>query len=346
MPKIYFSGLNASKLIHENNFHNPGTVLAIDKFISLSYDDITDIEIGWDYILIWKNNDLYISGKIVTNESNKLNRLLKIPEHTNLKFKQAIAGSENVTILTNDNCIWMYNIYNETWKKVKIFISSVSEVEKEYVIKIAQGRCTVALTNLGRILNIPISVNNPEVVKFIDVACGYDHVILLTEKGDVYTTGMGTRGQLGHGDLEDCDKPKLVEAITGLKIVQISAGGWHNAVISNQGDLYTWGWNNQGQLGQPNIENIVAVPTIVDFANEIEEKDYNVTKVECGSTFTICITDTGELWGSGSNKYGQLGLLRKNIFVSKLFIPLNINYCNLPIKDFKCREWSCCIFTG
>jgi alpha-tubulin suppressor-like RCC1 family protein len=43
-----------------------------------------------------------------------------------------------------------------------------------------------------------------------------------------------SRGQLGHGDLEDCDEPKLVEAIAGLKVVQISAGGWHNAVITNQ----------------------------------------------------------------------------------------------------------------
>lgn len=42
------------------------------------------------------------------------------------------------------------------------------------------------------------------------------------------------RGQLGHNDLEDCDIPKLVEALAGLKVVQISAGGWHSAVVTDQ----------------------------------------------------------------------------------------------------------------
>lgn len=43
-----------------------------------------------------------------------------------------------------------------------------------------------------------------------------------------------SRGQLGHGDLEDCDEPKLIEALAGLKVVQISASGWHSAVVTNQ----------------------------------------------------------------------------------------------------------------
>ena len=42
------------------------------------------------------------------------------------------------------------------------------------------------------------------------------------------------RGQLGHCDLEDCDEPKLVEALAGLKVKQISAGGWHSAVITSE----------------------------------------------------------------------------------------------------------------
>lgn len=55
--------------------------------------------------------------------------------------------------------------------------------------------------------------------------------------------------------------------------------------------MYTWGWNNQGQLGHPNIENVVAVPTLVDFANESQEiVEINVDEVQCGSTFTICRT--------------------------------------------------------
>lgn len=42
------------------------------------------------------------------------------------------------------------------------------------------------------------------------------------------------RGQLGHNDLEDCDNPRLIEALAGLRVVHISAGGWHSAVVTDQ----------------------------------------------------------------------------------------------------------------
>jgi alpha-tubulin suppressor-like RCC1 family protein len=55
--------------------------------------------------------------------------------------------------------------------------------------------------------------------------------------------------------------------------------------------LYTWGWNNQGQLGQLNIENVAAVPLLIDFKNELQKIiERHVNKVQCGSTFTICKT--------------------------------------------------------
>lgn len=42
------------------------------------------------------------------------------------------------------------------------------------------------------------------------------------------------RGQLGHGDLEDCDDPRIIDALAGLKVIQISANGWHSAVVTDQ----------------------------------------------------------------------------------------------------------------
>lgn len=42
-----------------------------------------------------------------------------------------------------------------------------------------------------------------------------------------------SRGQLGHGDLEDYNEPKLIEALAGLQVVQIAAAGWHNAVVTS-----------------------------------------------------------------------------------------------------------------
>lgn len=60
-----------------------------------------------------------------------------------------------------------------------------------------------------------------------------------------------SRGQLGHGDVQSIDHPEMVEALGGVRIVQIAAGGWHSCALSETGDLYIWGWNESGQLGLP-----------------------------------------------------------------------------------------------
>ena len=56
--------------------------------------------------------------------------------------------------------------------------------------------------------------------------------MLLTEHGQVYSWGGGSRGQLGHGTVTNEDSPRLVMALDGMKIVKIAAGGWHSAAIS------------------------------------------------------------------------------------------------------------------
>lgn len=41
-----------------------------------------------------------------------------------------------------------------------------------------------------------------------------------------------SKGQLGHGTIENQDKPLLLEALDGIKMKSISCGGWHSAAIS------------------------------------------------------------------------------------------------------------------
>lgn len=58
-----------------------------------------------------------------------------------------------------------------------------------------------------------------------------------------------------------------------------------------QGDLYTWGWNTNGQLGITDHQKVIALPAIVDFKTEdgnIENE--RMTKVACGNDFTICLS--------------------------------------------------------
>ncbi|GBP89917.1 RCC1 domain-containing protein 1 [Eumeta japonica] len=113
---------------------------------------------------------------------------------------------------------------------------------------------------------------------------------MLTDKGLIYTWGNGRRCQLGHGEIHNLEEPTEVEALAGINIVKIQAGGWHCLALSDSGDLYAWGWNDIGQLGiceNPTNKNIVKnypLPTLVDlYDNNGHNVEKNVKDIAAGT---------------------------------------------------------------
>ncbi|KAA0186924.1 RCC1 domain-containing protein 1 [Fasciolopsis buskii] len=109
------------------------------------------------------------------------------------------------------------------------------------------------------------SISSLDRLKIKSVACGADFVLCLTVTGQIYSQGIGSRGQLGLEDLDDRDEFTFIEALAPVTITRISAGKWHAACVTGNkplitsllldtGDLYTWGWNDCGQLGLPSIK--------------------------------------------------------------------------------------------
>lgn len=154
--------------------------------------------------------------------------------------------------------------------------------------------------------------NHQKVKKMV---AGAEHCLLLTTNGDVFSFGCGLRGTLGHGDVNPSDVPKQIEALAGLKIVDIAAGLFHSVAVSSFGDVYSWGWNTNGQLGLPKVaqgsfqkaskshQQVFTSPQLIEL-----EDDEAVTNVYCGSKHTVLRTERNRLLVSGLNNYGQLGL--------------------------------------
>ncbi|XP_068169964.1 RCC1 domain-containing protein 1, partial [Antennarius striatus] len=171
------------------------------------------------------------------------------------------------------------------------------------------------------------------------LALSAEHAVLLSASGAVYTWGIGSHGQLGHGGLTPEEQPRAVEALWGMPMSHVATGGWHSVCISDGGDLYVWGWNESGQLGLPSrglrkasqkqcsqhagppstsacpAENpqeaespdevfisIQAFPALLDVTPSCE-----IRTVSCGSRHTAAVTTTGDLYTWGWGDYGQLG---------------------------------------
>ncbi|KAI1722982.1 regulator of chromosome condensation (RCC1) repeat domain-containing protein [Ditylenchus destructor] len=117
------------------------------------------------------------------------------------------------------------------------------------------------------------------------ICAGHDHLVILDDSGKVYTCGSGNHGELGHGSLDSLHNPLLVESLleSGMRIVDIAAGGWHSCALTDDGDVYGWGWNKCGQLGfSPTEFTIQPVPYPFDI-------DQRVTSVYCKNN-TTCFT--------------------------------------------------------
>lgn len=83
------------------------------------------------------------------------------------------------------------------------------------------------------------------------LSCGIDHCLAVTAQGQVCTWGYGYSGVLGHGDYNCYARPKLLTSLQSKKIVYGESGNYHNGVVTADGQLYTWGRADAGQLGIP-----------------------------------------------------------------------------------------------
>jgi alpha-tubulin suppressor-like RCC1 family protein len=124
-----------------------------------------------------------------------------------------------------------------------------------------------------------------------------------------YVFGSNTFGQFGNGTTTASPTPTNVstQAVSGSDpgFSDISAGGLHTLAVGTDGNLYSWGANDSGQLGQGDT-------TDRSNPDEISPSDFpsgtTFQEVAAGGSFSLALTSDGSaIWAWGSNMFGQLG---------------------------------------
>ena len=78
-----------------------------------------------------------------------------------------------------------------------------------------------------------------------------------------------------------------------------ACGEDHTITLSNDGTVYSFGRNEDGELGLGH-NNSVSLPTPIPNLP-------NISEISCGSSFTVCVDCEGFIWSFGYNNWGQLG---------------------------------------
>ncbi|XP_034919072.1 ultraviolet-B receptor UVR8 isoform X4 [Populus alba] len=136
------------------------------------------------------------------------------------------------------------------------------------------------------------------------IACGGRHSAVITDAGALLTFGWGLYGQCGQGSTDDELSPTCVSSLLGIRIEGVAAGLWHTVCVSADGDLYTFGGNQFGQLGTGG-DQAETLPRLLE-APSLE--NIHAKTISCGARHSTVISEDGKVFCWGWNKYGQLGL--------------------------------------
>ncbi|DBA04860.1 TPA: hypothetical protein N0F65_004497 [Lagenidium giganteum] len=154
---------------------------------------------------------------------------------------------------------------------------------------------------------VPMMVDALRTVVIKQIDCGSRHNIVLGTNKRVYTWGWGIYGQLGLGDTESQSLPREIEAFRGKTVVRVCCGFRHSFAVlprviarsvstmdiasgaasptftMQTVDVWAWGWNEYGQLGERTSTGYVIHPMKINALSNIHLKH-----IAGGGRHTIC----------------------------------------------------------
>ena len=88
--------------------------------------------------------------------------------------------------------------------------------------------------------------------------CPFNKILVAayTESGELYSWGHNGYCQLGNGSTNQGLTPSLIQnSLLGRKVVQVACGSHHSLCLTVDGDIFSWGQNNCGQIGSGTTTN-------------------------------------------------------------------------------------------
>jgi len=293
---------------------------------ALKNQETLDVACGTQHSVV-----LLSDGQVYTFGCGSLGRLghgddahAKLPKLvTPLRGKHIVqisAGNWYTMALTDHGAVWSwgYNRFGQTGHgkaATQMFPRHISSLYNNTIVKmtcgkhhalfwsgetgdiysIGSGTCGQLGTRNRKIQTAPVCVERFSGIDFVSVASGYNHNLVLDTSSNVYAWGYFSRDHLGLPESQEEYFPNPfpvdLQSLGREKAEQIFAGGWHSALITDQGSLYTWGCGFRGRLGIGEVDDEYYPNTPV----KVEAlRGKNVVSVACGGSHTLVIATPKE----------------------------------------------------
>jgi alpha-tubulin suppressor-like RCC1 family protein len=133
----------------------------------------------------------------------------------------------------------------------------------------------------------------------VSIAAGDQHSLALRSDGTVWAWGSDYRGQIGNGS-DTSNQSSPVQVVGMSDVVAIAAGSNHCLAVKTDGTVWTWGYGENGQLGNGTTPITQSTPVQATGLN-------GAIAVSAGEEHSAALGSNGVVWTWGSNASGQLG---------------------------------------
>lgn len=114
-----------------------------------------------------------------------------------------------------------------------------------------------------------------------------------------------------------------------VKVVASGCNACHSVIVTDDGDVMTFGRNDKGQLGLGDTETRITPTPIEAF------KNINIVAAACGRSHTLFLDSNGIVYSCGDNKMGQCGT--NQMAVQQIVTPTRIAFKeNKPVVRIAC----------
>lgn len=156
-------------------------------------------------------------------------------------------------------------------------------------------------SNTGRYSPVPITLAPGVSANAVASGSNAKHSLAMGSNGKLYAWGEGTNGQIGDGGATNRSTPVQVGLPAGVSAAAVSVGERHSLAIGSDGQLYAWGANTNGQIGDGSTIQR-NTPLVIGLAPGITP-----VAIAAGDSHSLAIGSDGKLYAWGRNDSGQVG---------------------------------------
>ncbi|RHX90725.1 RCC1 domain-containing protein [Leptospira stimsonii] len=147
----------------------------------------------------------------------------------------------------------------------------------------------------------------PGIQDAVSGAFGFDHALVLKSDGTLLAFGLNNVGQLGNGatGMSATTISTSPVAVVGLNdVIQVIAGSQHSAALTSQGEVFVWGRNQYGNLGNGWIDTSTTIHSTPQKVPGLS----GIKQIANGRDHLLALRSDGRVFAWGLNASGQLGI--------------------------------------